>query len=947
MVSTTASSAWAAAQKTRRVLLKKMEQIKNMSVGEKDGSILDRLENLEQFMAEYRLACVETLWLDVKYAAEEKVEATMWQMHISVNSTYRKVLGKLTGSQHVVARRKVEKLYATYLKTAQSFYKGYVQRLCARYSVPQMQRIARRAKLEMEIPDKDRVDAAATGVQPIVLASCHITLTYLGDLSRYRTLLRPQNDRKFDTALAYYSIANDLVPESGYGHHQMGLIFLGEKKHADIVYHFYRALAAPEPHPNALGNLEVEFRNLLRPAQSRAQTPHEAFTSWFVRLHAHYYQGQEFNQRSELEEEVLHRLKMALKDNDFGETLLKTVLVNICAYEVAQERVKAKWTAEGSQSCQFILGFNVRTIHAIARSLDTEVRESIAKRAEPDEPGGASASLQDETGKFTPSIAAALPVFRVYMAWLCKYRSHVVQFQAHLEPHIRDMYKATSLALTGLFELVGDTIAVSKRVRYLLPEDVETLGLPCLNSPDLPVVCRLSFDPVEGVPKPRREDLNDVEAKPEDVAFTRCLDILSCAIILASDDTFPFTTGKTDWESGVLAEIIFLEEGKPPSLVGAAVPGPVGSAGPAGDLASRLNSLQPMSSTKSVGVMSCSTSSDLVGHSGISRSPSGVAPAAQQMDPPSRHYPPVSAPSGAVESDTSMENRLFELLDDFLAPPESHKQRTSPEVRQESSYGMHSGTAQDVFQSAAAAHPPASPEPASGPKKSFPTLPWNYFYTPSDHNPGPQAAARHRSWQSASARSSDGAGAAPTHVPKLPGFEGLEDPFARVEGTSVNSQANQGFAGLPTSGIWSPPAGLDVRGNTYAQAPVPSPGQYGPAAGKASPFSTFAFSADASSLPMVNSPYGLPNAPSLTGVSANQLGPYSATTSSAGPVGQLGMSSYMSYDAATAYSHGYPAEDYGRISATETVRVPEVANPAADFQPYGQTHPVRRRQDRQ
>jgi protein SMG7 len=195
----------------------------------------------------------------------------------------------------------------------------------------------------MKVSEDDRVDAAAAGVEKPAISSCHLTLIFLSDLSRYRSLLRHQN-RKFDSALTYYGLANDLVPASGYGHHQMGIIFLEEKKHLYIVYLFYRALAADQPHPNAAKNLELEFRHLMRPATPRAQSPLDALQAWFVRLHVHFYRGEEFPQHAELEEEVLHRFGLAIKACQFGPSLLKMILTNICAYQVAKGRIQGMST---------------------------------------------------------------------------------------------------------------------------------------------------------------------------------------------------------------------------------------------------------------------------------------------------------------------------------------------------------------------------------------------------------------------------------------------------------------------------------------------------------------------------------------------------------------------------------------------------------------------------
>lgn len=275
----------------------------------------------------------------MRAANEKSAEDALWHTHTLVTKTYRKVLSRLQGNDSFVLRRKLEKLYSHYLKTAQYFYRGYLQRVCARYDMKDLRRIARRAELqEMPLPDKDKVDATATQLEDIVKRSCHKTLIYLGDLTRYRTLLRTK-DPNWDGALAYYLLANDLIPESGHGYHQCGVIYVETEDHLQVVYHLYRALACDLPHPNASTNLDLEFREF----QKRKDiTTKHALTTWFVKLHAFYSQGKEFTERKELEREVDHRLSLAMKtgkgyDSDLD--LLKIVLINITAFVVAQDKV--------------------------------------------------------------------------------------------------------------------------------------------------------------------------------------------------------------------------------------------------------------------------------------------------------------------------------------------------------------------------------------------------------------------------------------------------------------------------------------------------------------------------------------------------------------------------------------------------------------------------------
>lgn len=283
------------------------------------------------------------LYCDIEYASKEKVENTLWTMHVLLNTAYRKVKEKYEKLQQVVTKRSIEKLYDGFIKTTQLFYKTHLQHFCARYpDLPELQRLVSGGAVDKfeGLRDTARIDAVATGVKAQVLTSAYLTLIYLGDLWRYRTQLRHRERRKYDASLAYYRLATDLDPRSGYAYHQMGVIFLEEEKHFDIVYHFYRSVAAEEPHPNAARNLGSEFHRVRQSTASvRGQGPHHALQDWIVRLHAHFYGGKEFAQHAELEDEVLHRFGLAVKANDFVDGLLKIALINICAYQVAKDKI--------------------------------------------------------------------------------------------------------------------------------------------------------------------------------------------------------------------------------------------------------------------------------------------------------------------------------------------------------------------------------------------------------------------------------------------------------------------------------------------------------------------------------------------------------------------------------------------------------------------------------
>ena len=287
-----------------------------------------------------------TVFMHFKYAHEIGAEEKLWGAQDSINNEYRKTMNALRGEGHAVVLRNVEKQYAKHLKTAQYFYRGFIERLSARYRLPRLQRIAH--AMGASIQFSDVVDAAADKLDILVCQSCHCALLHLGDLARYRARYGRQKDHGPDTALAYYSLAHDMRPSSGVAHHQIAVVLAGEKKDFDIVYHFYRAWAVKEPHTLVARNLASEFQTILSSsAQGKAPArldPHETFASWFVRLHARFFKGEAFLQRDELEEEVLHRFETLLRVPEALLLLRKAILINFAAYHVALEEVRGNST---------------------------------------------------------------------------------------------------------------------------------------------------------------------------------------------------------------------------------------------------------------------------------------------------------------------------------------------------------------------------------------------------------------------------------------------------------------------------------------------------------------------------------------------------------------------------------------------------------------------------
>lgn len=459
-----------------------------------------------------------------------------------------------------------------------------------------------------------------------------------------------------------------------------------------------------------------------------------------------------------------------------------------------------------------------------------------------------SAAQPEGSSKFTPAFTRVLPLLRVYMAWLCSTGSDLVEFRAHLEPHFGAMCTALSKTLTRLFELVMGDPKLGKLACWRFPEDDMTLGIKPLNGPDLNAGCRLYYDPLTRQPKPRREDVPGADNAAGDVTFTRAIDAIFCGLELAdAKSKFPFATS-TAQGTRPLTVFTYLENGKPeppPSLPVVQTPASVDAGA---TVAVRPAAPAPFEQGPDVESEGLSEYEDFYGPSlRRARRDTGRAQAAATTAATTQPTRPTEFP---------IERQLFRILNDFLSPPEA-----APTTEAEP-HGSPAGYMSSyAMSSVAAPEPPAaalsaSPVPGSPKAKPFPTLPWNYFYSPV-----PVGSTMRNS----------GMGGTPTWSADSPGSTRL---------------ANQPLQGQNIRGAWLGAAGNghsnnDSRAATAAAAASPRQQQhfrrpsaspwetgqshYHPATFTNShmansPFSNLDFSSNASSLPPVNSPWGLPAA---------------------------------------------------------------------------------------
>ena len=844
----------------------------------------------------YRLYSLQIIWVDIRAAAAEdrKIESCLWQTHVNITKTYRKVISWLHEAGLAVLKRKVEKQYTGFLMLSLSFYRAYLQRFCGHFKVKGLDRVARKVKFDdplgpAEVPSRN----ADPEVLELVNASFHRTLIYLGDLSRYRALVRSK-DRSFETALTYYTLANELMPESGYGYHQSGVIYAEAENHLEIVYNMYRAMACDRPHPLAKQNLEREFRDLRQQkGGGGAKGSLDAMVNWFVKLHAFYYKGDEFPGRKELEGEVDHRLAMTLKadnEGDVDKILLKMVLINITAYVAGMAGIQTDWTDARSRSCQFVLQLNARTIYTISRLLSGELEDIVQQK--PLQAVAKDAAVSAGGGnavKFTPTFCRILPLFRVYMTWLCFYTSDLDDYREHLQPQFGNMCKSLAHTLTLLLDLLTD-ISDKTSVSWLFPEDEETIGMKCLNGPELYEGCQLRYDALEKKLKPPADEVSSADRTADNAASVRVFDAVLCGLRLSQDSSFPIILSEGSKSFSYVEGVKPSKAAWNPSMAQSHGP-PVDSAGTLAAAAplpaAVLTPKEPAPNMPAAAAAAVPVATD---SEDFSDDGEFYRPAVANTRDANRQ--PTVAPDVAVVASGSefpIDTQLFQILNEFLVPPERPAGQAEPGP-EDTSYGMGSKTAAEVFGAAS-----TSPAPGSATSKTFPSLPWNYFFPTAPKDPSLRDLGTLRSpsngWDSRPASSGSPRGA--------PGVPRMSESFASRSGEPVSQARLSGsFAASPfayhgpqdwaaqtalasmavrdqslqaqnirqmwpeassgsashskKSSSLSSPSGPWQQGTSQVPVATGHPAQN-------SPFSLTGFSAD-SSLPPVNSAWGVPMA---------------------------------------------------------------------------------------
>ncbi|KAK6077817.1 Protein SMG7 [Seiridium cupressi] len=819
----------------RKVINEKSDDLKYSlrdSTRQQNANLTARLEEIENLLKQLRLACMEVIFYDFEYAHGKDVESALWSAHVVVNTEFRRVVTYVNAQNQVVLKRKVDKLYREFLKTSQFFYRGYIQRLSGQFYIPELQQVARGLQVDPFVPPQQ--DPAPTAsLRTKLVGSCYLTLVRMGDLARYRC----QNTEKppkssLDIALTYYGLARMLDPDDGASYHQTAVLYQPSANQLEIVYYFLRSVCVAKPHKLGVTNLERAFSSLLanqsgskgssRNATNRDHS--EALTTWFLKLHAYYSQGVIFSAQDELEKEVLHRLEVCLKTPGNEELVFKMLLASIAACNFAFENIQdtKDWTIERSRSCQYLLLFQVRVAAILFRLFRSIVQDNAI---------GSTDHVQDtndatfkSTIDLSASVARLLPLVRIYLAWIYVSREDLNRYQEWLEPSIRELYGLLADILTLLLPHAasnGDVIDS----KYLLPEDVEVLGLKTFSDRKLPLFLEVQIIPKQDPPKCRkirkpRKDALGIEHSAQTESIWRIRDILCCGIYLAGSTKSPLTITTTIenvdvWVYDKDGPLKSIDETKMTRLF-AQVKMTAHKVSATTDDRLELDVADPESPAASTSLPQPGVPSTL-----YPRDEQKPLPNPGSMEFPGRSFGNRDSKLD-YDDDMSADLNMAGMVDKLVDEGADEVRAQSGTTHGDTSYGMNSSVANDVFGNlmpSPVSRAPPTMAPVAPNGKAIPNLPWNYFYSPlpikeSGANPSVGDGLDVPRSVSGQIRSSSiGAEKQSLNFANYNNTAGIHGGPFSVYGSQLGYRATE-VAPVPVPAPAAPPAPVDLNGPT-------------------------------------------------------------------------------------------------------------------------------------
>lgn len=216
--------------------------------------------------------------------------------------------------------RKLLQNFTNFTKDASKYYRGFIQRLITHFGITELNYVLQTFHMEMPVPESP-ARTCSKELKELVVRSCHVSLIYLGDLSRYRELQASSKNgqKNWGPALGYYQFARKLIPTAGAPMNQLAVVAIYAENTLSSTYFFIRAVCAMEEFPTARDNLALGFKKIV--ARERSAKQSDVVDS-YVRLLAGIYSREQYPDFDKDKKEVTTLLRKSILEREISTDVL-------------------------------------------------------------------------------------------------------------------------------------------------------------------------------------------------------------------------------------------------------------------------------------------------------------------------------------------------------------------------------------------------------------------------------------------------------------------------------------------------------------------------------------------------------------------------------------------------------------------------------------------------
>ena len=179
--------------------------------------------------------------------------AKLWAAHSALNRRFRDAFN----TQHAAQKKNTSRLFLVFIKSSQDFYRRCVHSLGQHHGTQELMTPTSNPLVEGDELASHGV--VAKDYSNSITRLCYDALISLGDLSRWREQLLPQEPPDWKPARGYYYLASSIRPEWSLHHNQIALTYTAEGDHFNALYHLYRFRAVQPCDVCVEGNLRMEM----------------------------------------------------------------------------------------------------------------------------------------------------------------------------------------------------------------------------------------------------------------------------------------------------------------------------------------------------------------------------------------------------------------------------------------------------------------------------------------------------------------------------------------------------------------------------------------------------------------------------------------------------------------------------------------------------------------